>query len=167
MPEEEMHETGEPSEATAAQAEPETELRRRIEELEQQNLRLLADFENQRRRRDRDQEELRLAVLGEAVTGILPLADDLQRALAAAPEGDPLQSGVSMVERNLVQLLRRFGAEPIEALGQMFDPALHEAVAEEPSDESAGTVVDELRRGWRLGGRVIRPTLVRVARPRE
>lgn len=167
MPEEEMHETGEPIEATAADAGQETELRRRIEELEQQNLRLLADFENQRRRRDRDQEDLRVAVLGEAVTGILPLADDLQRALAAAPEGDPLQSGVSMVERNLVQLLRRFGAEPIEALGQMFDPALHEAVAEEPSDEPPGTVVDELRRGWRLGGRVIRPTLVRVARPRE
>lgn len=147
--------TGEPGEML--------ELRARMEELEQQNLRLLADFENQRRRRERDQEELRVQVLQEAVLALLPVADDLSRALQAALAEDPLRAGVSMIEKSLQDLLRRFGAEPIEAIGQMFDPGMHDAVGEEPSEEPPGTVVQELRRGWRLAGRVVRPALVRVA----
>ncbi len=139
----------------------------RVAELEQQNLRLLADFENFRRRQARAEQELRQRVYEEAVAAILPLADDLERALQASSEDDPLRAGVAMVERSLQGLLQRFGAMPIAALGEAFDPALHEAVGEDESDLSPGSVTAELRRGYRIDDRVVRPALVRVARGRE
>ncbi len=139
----------------------------RIAELEQQNLRLLADFENFRRRQVRAEQELRARVREEAVSALLPLADDLERALAAASEDDPLRTGVALVERSLQSVLARFGAQPIEAQGQPFDPALHEAVAEDESDLPPGTVTAQLRRGYRVDERVVRPAMVRVAKARE
>jgi molecular chaperone GrpE len=152
----------------AAEAQAETvELQARLAELEQQNMRLLADFDNFRRRQARAEQELRLRAREEAVQALLPLADDLERALQASAEDDPLRAGVAMVERSLQGVLQRFGAQPITAAGQPFDPALHEAVAEEESDLPPGTVTAELRRGYRMEERVVRPAMVRVARARE
>ncbi len=139
----------------------------RVAELEQQNLRLLADFDNFRRRQTSAEQMLRLRAREDAVQALLPLADDLERALGASAEDDPLRAGVAMVERSLQGVLQRFGAQPIAAAGQPFDPAQHEAVAEEDSDLPPGTVTAELRRGYRMEDRVVRPAMVRVARARE
>ena len=142
-------------------------LEERLQELEQQNLRLLADFENQRRRQRRDEEDQRLRVQQEAASLLLPLQDDLELALAAAAEDDPLRTGVVLVHGKLLQVLGRLGLEPIPALGRPFDPALHEAIGEEASELEPGTVVAEVRTGYRIGDRVVRPALVRVAKARE
>ena len=105
-------------------------LEERCEELRAQNLRLLADFENLRRRQRRDEEELRLRLRQEVVELVLGPLDDLERALAAASPDDPLAAGVAMVRQGLLGVLQRFGAEPIAAVGQTFDPGLHEALGE-------------------------------------
>ncbi len=142
-------------------------LEERLRELEQQNLRLLADFENQRRRQRRDEEEQRLRLQQEAAELLLPLQDDLELALRAAAEDDPLRAGVALVHGKLGQVLGRLGLEPIAALGRPFDPALHEAIGEEASDQEPGTVATEVRTGYRIQDRVVRPALVRVAKARE
>lgn len=142
-------------------------LEERLREQEQQNLRLLADFENQRRRQRRDEEEQRLRLQQESAALLLPLQDDLELALAAAAEDDPLRAGVALVHQKLSQALGRLGLEPIAALGQPFDPALHEAIGEEPCDQEPGTVAAEVRTGYRIQDRVVRPALVRVAKARE
>ncbi len=139
----------------------------RVQELEQQNLRLLADFENQRRRQRRDEEEQRLRLQQESAAMLLPLQDDLELALGAASEDDPLRAGVALVQQKLLQALRRLGLEPIAAVGQPFDPSLHEAIGEEESDQEPGTVATEVRTGYRIQDRVVRPALVRVAKARE
>jgi molecular chaperone GrpE len=88
--------------------------------------------------------------------------DDLQRALDAAADGDaPWVQGVRNVERKLVSVLERAGVTPLEALGQPFDPALHEAVATEPGS-SGSTVVDVYQTGYRLGESLLRPAMVKV-----
>jgi molecular chaperone GrpE len=139
----------------------------RVRELEQQNLRLLADFENQRRRKLRDEEEQRLRLQQEAAGLLLPVQDDLELALAAAAADDPLRAGVVLVHGKLLQALARLGLEPIPALGRPFDPALHEAIGEEESELEPGTVASEVRTGYRIQDRVVRPALVRVAKARE
>jgi molecular chaperone GrpE len=133
-------------------------------------LRQQADFENYRKRQQRDREEAgrhaRERVLLE-VTGVL---DNLERALAhaAAPGASPegLAQGVDLVGKQLREVLARFGAVPIAALGAAFDPHLHEAMArvDTAGDPPDGTVVEEYRRGYLLDGRVLRPALVAVAK---
>ncbi|MDA8347008.1 MAG: nucleotide exchange factor GrpE [Thermaerobacter sp.] len=165
--EEETLQEDAPQAAQSGEGEGAEALLLRIAELEQQNLRLLADFDNFRRRQSRAEQELRARAYEDAVAALLPLADDLERALQAAAEDDPLRAGVAMVERSLQGVLQRFGAQPIAALGLPFDPTLHEAVAEDESDLPPGTVTAELRRGYRIEDRVVRPAMVRVARARE
>ncbi len=87
--------------------------------------------------------------------------------MRAAPADDPLRAGVALVHGKLGQALGRLGLEPIAAFGQPFDPALHEAIGEEESDQEPGTVVTEVRAGYRIQDRVVRPALVRVAKARE
>ncbi len=142
-------------------------LLQKVQELEQQNLRLLADFENQRRRQRRDEEEQRLRLQQEAAALFLPVQDDLELALGAAPEDDPLRTGVALVQKKLEDALGRLGLEPIDAVGQPFDPAMHEAIGEEESDREPGSVASEVRTGYRIQDRVVRPALVRVAKARE
>jgi molecular chaperone GrpE len=156
-----------PTGAQEAQGAEIAALSQRLQELEQQNLRLLADFENQRRRQRRDEEEQRLRAQQDAASLLLPLADDLELALGAAPQDDPMRAGVALVHGKLMQALGRLGLEPIAAAGQPFDPALHEAIGQEESDLPPGTVATEVRTGYRIQDRVVRPALVRVAKARE
>ena len=144
-----------------------TALAERIAELEQQKLRLLADFENLRRRQRRDEDEQRLRLQQEAAALLLPIQDDLELALGAAPADDPLRAGVALVHGKILNALARLGLEPIAALGQTFDPSQHEAIGEEESDLAPGAVVQEVRTGYRIQDRVVRPALVRVAKARE
>ena len=142
------------------------DLRRALEERDAQYLRLAADFENFRRRTAQESAERLRYSAESAAAALIPVLDNLQRAMAHAPEGDPLLDGVRMVARQFEDALRSVGVTPIEAVGQPFDPAVHEAIGgEESPDVSVDTVVDELQPGYRLHDRVLRPALVRVVHP--
>jgi molecular chaperone GrpE len=128
-----------------------------------------AEFENYQKRARRDLDEERRYALAPLARELLPVLDNLQRALRTArreSEQDPLTEGVGMVESQLLDVLRRFGVTPTTALGRSFDPMLDEAVAQEPGAEAApGTVVRVLEPGYRLHERVLRPARVVVAAP--
>jgi molecular chaperone GrpE len=129
-------------------------------------LRTAADLENFRKRVAREREEAARNAAGPVVKDLLPAVDNLERALAAAPPGDPLADGVRMVLRQVEEALLRHGVEPRSALGEVFDPALHEALATVPSPGSiAGTVVAQHGRAWMHNGRLLRPAMVAVAAP--
>jgi molecular chaperone GrpE len=137
-----------------------------LAELRDRHLRLLADFDNFRKRAERELEERTRYVLAEPIRELLPVLDNLERALAAqGAEGDLLR-GVEMIARQFLDVLRRFGVEPIPAVGSRFDPRRHEAVM---SVDSPGvtepTVIGELQRGYVLRDRLLRPALVKVAVP--
>lgn len=137
---------------------------------QERHLRLQAEFENYRKRQRRDREELNRQAK-ERILGELPgIVDNLERALkhagAAGAAPETLSQGVELVCKQLQEVLTRHGAEPISALGAVFDPRLHEAMArvETAGDPPDGTVIEEYRRGYLLDGKVLRPALVAVAK---
>lgn len=131
-----------------------------------QLLRTRADFDNYRKRVERDRAQTIARASEDALRDILPIIDDLERALAADP-GDASGSfhqGVQMIHKQMLDILTRRGLEPIEAIGQDFDPNIHEAVAYEPAaGRREGEIIGELRKGYRIGDRLVRPSMVRVA----
>jgi molecular chaperone GrpE len=165
---------GEPLEAAEKDVEA---LARERDEYFDRYMRARAELANFRKRVERERAEIRGLVTAELVREILPALDDFQRALDHAHETsdfEGLASGVELVERKLLKTLEGFGVSPIEAVGRPFDPAVHEAmtVLQAPGAEP-GTVVEELRKGYILGDRVVRPSQVVVsqssgpAEPRE
>jgi molecular chaperone GrpE len=143
-------------------------LRQENEALREKALRHLADYENFRRRTEREREEIQRYAGSEILREFLAVVDNLERALAAGGSPDDLRAGVEMIHRQMLELLRRFGVEPVEAAGESFDPSVHEAVSrqEDPAVEDA-TVVDEMQRGYRHHDRLLRPAIVTVAVPPE
>jgi molecular chaperone GrpE len=130
--------------------------------------RVKADFDNYRKRAARDQEAL-VARAGERIVKeLLPVLDDLERALEAAEshEEAKLEEGVKLVHRQLEQLLEREGLAPVATDGK-FDPHVHEALLTQPSASEEGSVIEVLQKGYRLGDRVLRPARVVVAGPKE
>jgi molecular chaperone GrpE len=143
-------------------------LRNENEELIDTLQRLQADFDNYRKRAARDQESL-VARAGERIVKeLLPVLDDLERALEAVEshEEAELEDGVKLVHRQLEQLLEKEGLALVETDGQ-FDPHVHEALLTQPSDADEGSVIEVLQKGYRLGDRVLRPARVVVAGPKE
>jgi molecular chaperone GrpE len=134
-------------------------------------LRSIAEFDNYRKRIERERRELAEFVSFEILHDLLPLVDDLERALAAAPAGErtpqtveSYRAGVELIHKQLAELLRKRNVTPIEAAGADFDPHVHQAVATEPSaSHRDNEVIEELRRGYRLGDRLLRPAMVKVA----
>jgi molecular chaperone GrpE len=127
-------------------------------------LRSAADLENYRKRAAREREEIQRFGLERLVKDLLPVVDDLDRALAATPPGDPLAEGVRLVRASFERVLGRHGVVGFSALGEPFDPALHEALVQVPSADAApGTVVLEHARGFKLNDRLVRPAMVGVA----
>lgn len=127
-----------------------------------------ADFVNYQSRVKREREEyVRFAHEG-VLRELLPVVDDLQRLLAAAPEaGVPaLLEGVKLIEREMARILTKAGVRTIETAGRKFDPSYHEAaeMVDAPEGKSAGDVVEEVRKGYLLHDRVLRPARVKVAR---
>ena len=127
-----------------------------------------ADFVNYKKRIEREQREAYRRAAGDILTRYLGIVDDLERALKDRPtEGDPgnWADGVELIYRKLRSVLEAEGVESIDALGQPFDPNLHEAISHEDSDEQpAGYVIDVVQQGYRMGDQVLRPALVRVAK---
>jgi len=130
--------------------------------------RVAAEFENSRKRVLRDQESLVARAHERLVKELLPVLDDLERALAAAEEHEEakLEEGVRLVHRELDDALAREGLAEIETDGQ-FDPHVHEALLSQPSSEEEGTVIEVVQKGYKLGDRVLRPARVVVAAPQE
>lgn len=175
----EVQETAEPREATPTdqvpghvpgtgpEAEVEQLARERDEYLDALQ-RLKAEFDNYRKRSARDQETF-IARAGERlVRELLPVLDDLERALLAAEQHEEakLEDGVRLVHRQLAELLRKEGLVEIETDGK-FDPHVHEALLSQPSEADEGSVLDVLQKGYLLGDRVLRPARVVVAAPPE
>ena len=140
-------------------------LRQSVREQEDRHLRLRADFDNLRRRVARENDQARDEARRTALLPLLGVLDTLERALAAGTADSGFYEGVVATHRLFLSALREAGAEPVASAGERFDPTVHEAVATEPSSENdAGTVLREVRRGWRLGsGPLLRPAQVVVA----
>jgi len=135
-----------------------------------QLLRTAADFDNFRKRTRKDVEDAQRKGLERALLEVLPVADNLERALQAAQQsGGDLSSvveGVRMVLRFFEDAMSRLGVERVPSVGNAFDPGLHEAVQHVESEEPAGTVITEMTPGYKLGGKLLRAALVAVARPK-
>jgi molecular chaperone GrpE len=130
--------------------------------------RLAAEFENYRKRVAREQESLSMRAAERLVKELLPIVDDLERALEAAEEHEEakLEEGVRLVHRQLASVLEREGLAEIETDGK-FDPHVHEALLSQPSDAEEGSVTEVLQKGYKLGDRVLRPARVVVAAAKE
>ena len=126
--------------------------------------RVKAEFDNYRKRAARDQEALVARAHERLVFELLPVLDDLGRALDAAEEHEEakLEEGVRLVHRNLAEALRREGLEEIPVDGR-FDPHVHEALLSQPSEEEEGAVIDVVQKGYKLGDKVLRPARVVVS----
>ena len=148
----------EPVEQQEEQQQPEQEVDDRL-------LRLAADFENYKKRATRARLEYVALANERLVKDLLPILDDLERALEAAAEHEEakLEEGVRLVHRSLAHLLEREGLKQIDTEG-VFDPHVHEALLAQPSEEhESGDVLDVIQKGYRLGDRVIRPARVIVS----
>lgn len=141
-------------------------------ELKNSLARRQADFENYRKRVERERTETYNRVVADLAGKLLPVSDNLKRALETeasveAAESDEFRhflSGVDLIWKQLNGVLDAFGVKPIVSVGEQFDPHLHEAVVTEPTDEyEPDTVIQEIRTGYRLGDKLIRPALVKVS----
>ena len=159
----------EQAEATAndAPVDPVDELRREKDALQDRLLRTAAEFDNYRKRMERERGEFAAYASGEVILDLLPIIDNFERALQAPSGGDAdaFRKGIELIHKQMLDLLRKRGVKPIEALGAMFDPNFHQAVIQESSAEhKEGEVMQELQRGYMLGERLLRPAMVKVAK---
>jgi molecular chaperone GrpE len=161
----------EPSEPVGAGHAPPADLEKRIAEVEKERddhlndlQRVAAEFENYRKRVARDQASLAARAHERLVKELLPVLDDLERALEAAAEHQEakLEDGVRLVHRELQEALAKEGLVEIETNGR-FDPHVHEALLSQPSDKDDGAILEVLQKGYRLGDRVLRPARVVVS----
>ncbi len=173
------HETGfggpEVAELVASRAELKR-LQTELGEAKESLARRQADFENYRKRIERERSEAHQRVVGDVARKLLPVLDNLDRALDAEKTVESNDSkefrhflhGVELINRQLNEVLESLGIQPIASIGERFDPHIHEAVVTEPSDKyEPDTVTEELARGYRIGERLLRPAMVKVAARRD
>jgi molecular chaperone GrpE len=154
-----------PQQQDETQPDPLEDLRRERDALQDRLLRTAAEFDNYRKRMDRERRDLAEYTAGEAIKDLLPIIDNLERALQASAQDDPLRKGVELIHKQMLEMLRKRGVTPIEALGTNFDPNVHEAVThEESAQHREGEVMEELQRGYKVGDRLLRPAMVKVAK---
>ena len=173
MEDEQGNASGEAS-ATAPQPEQQessvdtAELKQQRDEYYDRLLRKTAEFDNYRKRTDRERIQLAEAAAADLLEELLPLVDDMERALKAdtgGDAGDAVRKGVELIHKQLLDVLRKRGVRPIEALGADFDPHYHQAVTYEPAEgRRDGEVIEEFRRGYMLGDRLLRAAMVKVAK---
>ncbi|HET9703723.1 MAG TPA: nucleotide exchange factor GrpE [Vicinamibacterales bacterium] len=142
-------------------------LQKERDDLYDRLLRKTAEFDNFRKRVERDRKEMIDWAAAEVISDLLSIVDDFDRALAAdaPPEAQAYKSGLELIQRQLGELLKKRGVSTVEALGADFDPHLHQAVAyEEVEGAREGEVVGVLAKGYKLGEKLLRPALVKVAK---
>ena len=126
-----------------------------------------ADLETFRKRTKRDLDDAKADARTRVLKEMLPVVDNLERAVAAGGDTAAILDGVKLVLRQFIHAFERSEVTPIDADGKPFDPNLHEAIGQQESDQPPGTIVSVLQRGYKLGERLLRPTLVIVAKPRS
>ena len=156
----------EPQPAAETQSDPLEELRREKDSLQDRLLRTAAEFDNYRKRIDRERRDMADYMKADVLAEILPIVDNFERALQApSSDVDSLRKGVELIYKQMIDLLRKRGVTPIEALGADFDPNFHQAVIHETSPaHREGEVIEELQRGYMLGDKLLRPAMVKVAK---
>ena len=156
--------TGEAEESRAAELE---QLRRERDENYDRLLRKTAEFENYRKRVEKERREAAQYAAGDLLEELLPIIDNFERALQADAAADPdaYRKGVELINKQLLDLLTRRGVVPIEVVGKDFDPRFHQAITHEESPgHRDGEVIEEVRRGYMHGERLLRPAMVKVAK---
>jgi molecular chaperone GrpE len=156
-----------PEDATAAAPDPLDQIRQERDDYYERLLRVTAEFDNFRKRMDRDRREAFDRAAASVLEELLPVIDDFERALGAEAGADATayREGLAIIHRQLMDMLARRGVKPIEAVGQDFDPRWHQAVTYEPAPgHRDGEVLEELRRGYMIGDRLLRPSMVKVAK---
>jgi molecular chaperone GrpE len=144
-----------------------TDLQRERDDYYDRLLRKTAEFDNYRRRVERERREQSDQAVTDLLLELLPVVDDFDRALTvdAGEGGDAYRKGVELIHGKLNEILRRYGVRPINALGTDFDPNVHQAVLHEVSpDHREGEVIGELRKGYTINDRLLRPAMVKVAK---
>ena len=170
LPEEDggVQEEGTAATATAAPAPADelAELRKERDSLQDRLLRQAAEFDNYRKRIDRERRDTAQYAAVEFVQDLLPVIDDFERALQSdAPGAESYRQGLEIIHRALLEMLRKRGVTPIDAVGNDFDPQIHQAVAYEGApNRRDGEVMEQFTRGYRLGDKLIRPAMVKVAK---
>lgn len=157
-----------------AQQDPMAELKAKLEAAEKDAkdnkdrwLRAAADLENTRKRTKREIEDAKIDSKFKVLKEMLPVVDNLERAIEHAGGGaekNPIVEGVQLVLRQFTTAFERLEVTAIDAMGQPFDPNLHEAISQQESDQPPGTIIQVLQRGYRAGDRLLRPALVVVAK---
>ncbi len=134
------------------------------EELDDRYKRILAEFENFKKRSGKERESLYNSILSDVVEVILPVLDNLENALKVETQDEEYKKGIELVEKQFKDVLTAKGVEEIKALGETFDPELHEAVSS-IQDENLGEkeIAQEYRKGYKIGNRIIRHSMVVVA----
>jgi len=143
------------------------EVRREKDALQDRLLRTAAEFDNYRKRVERERRDQAGAAMADALEELLPIIDNLELALGSPAGGDPevYRKGVELIHVQMTELVRKRGVKPILVVGADFDPRFHQAVVHEVSAEHReGEVMEELRRGYMLGDRLLRAALVKVAK---
>ena len=157
-----------PEDASAPEAPQETgALQKERDDLYDRLLRKTAEFDNFRKRVERDRKEMIDYASADVLGDLLAIVDDFDRALAAdaPPEAQTFKTGLELIQRQLAELLKKRGVATIEPLGDDFDPHVHQAVAyEEVAGAREGEVVGVMAKGYKLGDRLLRPALVKVAK---
>ncbi len=135
-----------------------------IDELTDRYKRMMAEFENYKKRSAKDRDNLYNSLIADIVTSILPVVDNLEKAVSAKTDDTSYQDGVKLVQKQLLDILEGYGVKPIETVGKTFDPSLHEAVSH-IEDDSKGQeeIIEEYRKGYTIGTKVIRHAMVSVA----
>jgi molecular chaperone GrpE len=155
------------ADASAPEQDPLAEVQQEKDALQDRLLRTAAEFDNYRKRVERERREQADAVMADALEELLPIIDNLELALGSPAGSDPevYRKGVELIHLQMTELIRKRGVKPIPAVGADFDPRVHEAVVHEASEtHREGEVTEELRRGYTLGDRLLRPALVKVAK---
>ena len=138
-------------------------LKKELEDSQDAYKRVLAEYANYKRRTEQEKEHLGAYTKAETIKALLPAIDNLERA-AAAPAGEEYKPGVDMTIRQLMELLQKLGLEEIVADGAPFDPEIHNAVMREDADGvQPETVTAVFQKGYRMGDRILRPAMVKVA----
>jgi len=152
--------------AAPALADEIVELRKERDTLHDRLLRQAAEFDNYRKRIERERKDTSEYAAVEFIKDLLPVVDDFERALRIdAPGAESYRAGLEIIQRALMDMLRKRGVTRIDSVGTQFDPHVHQAVSyEDAPDRREGEVIEEFARGYRLGDRLLRPAMVKVAK---
>ncbi len=142
----------------------ENKLQKEYEELDDRYKRMMAEFDNYKKRSQKERENLYNSLVSDIITSFLPIVDNLEKAVNVKTQDEAYKQGVEMVQKQFMDTLRALGVEEIKSVGEVFNPEEHEAISS-IEDETLGEkiVKEEYRKGYKIGGKVIRHSMVVVA----